>query len=155
MANALERDDSFTFLVPPKKIPDPMEQHGLPSRQAPEDARDQFTGRMMRGVVREVVKEEVRLQLKALSPSFSLIRINTLPNKTLVLPIDALVEADDYGFLARTADLPLYGYGEDPIEAVRMLKREIESLYDDLIEDDSFNGEYLRMKQFLKAAIAE
>lgn len=139
----------------PKKIPEPIAQEGIPERQLPVDAVDQLAGRMMRGVIRQVAKDEVKEQLKQLSSRPSFIKINTLPSKTLKLPIDVVVEPDDHGFLARTPDLSLYGYGEDPIEAVQMLKREIESLYNDLIDDDSFNDEHLRLKKFLKAAIAE
>jgi hypothetical protein len=83
------------------------------------------------------------------------VQLNRLSHKILKLPIDVLVEPDDQGFLARTPDLPLYGYGEDRIEAIDMLKREtlygygedrieaidmlkreIESLFDELLESD-------------------
>lgn len=139
----------------PRKIPDSVKQEGMLERQGPSDAVDQFTGRMMRGVIKELAKEEVRLQLKSLNKNLGFIKINTLPNRPLKFPIDAVVEPDDIGFLARTTDLPLYGYGDDPIEAVQMLKREIESLYNDLMNDDNFNEEHLRIKEFLKIAIAE
>lgn len=148
-------EERFSASNVPRKIPDPIKQEGISEKQRPIDAVDQLTGRMMRGVIKEVAKDEVRQQLKALNESPGFIKINTLPNRILKLPIDAVVEPDDVGFLARTTDLPLYGHGEDPIEAVQMLKREIESLYNDLMDDDNFNEEHLRIKEFLKTAIAE
>lgn len=81
------------------------------------------------------------------------IPINRLVHKSLLSPLEILIEPDDYGFLARTPDLPLYGYGEDRMEAIDMLKREIESLYEDLMEDDNFSDEYLRIKDFLSKKI--
>jgi hypothetical protein len=81
------------------------------------------------------------------------VQLNRLPHKILKLPIDVLVEPDDQGFLARTPDLPLYGYGEDRIEAIDMLKREIESLFDELIESDHFSEEWLSIKSFLSERI--
>lgn len=148
-------ENRFSSPTLPKRIPEPITQEGIPERQMPIDAMDQLTGRMMRGAIRQLAKDEVKEQLKALSARPNFIKINTLPNKLLRLPIDVVVEPDDHGFLARTADLPLYGYGDDPVEAVQMLKREIESLYNDLLDDDSFNEEHLRLKEFLKAAIAD
>ena len=95
-------------------------------------------------------------KIKKLS-SFGLgfIKINLLPNKTLKIPLDAIVEPDEKGFIVRLTDLPLYGYGEDPKEAIEMLKREIESLYEDLMEDDEFSDEWLRIKKFLSERITE
>ena len=69
--------------------------------------------------------------------------------------LDAVIEPDGDGFIARTVDLPLYGSGEDVIEAVDMLKREIVSLYEDLMEDDDFSDEWLKIKVFLKKIIIE
>jgi hypothetical protein len=82
------------------------------------------------------------------------IQINRLPRKTLKAPLDVLVEPDDQGFVARTPDLPLYGYGEDRIEAVDMLKQEIESLCDELLEDNHLSEEWLDVKRFLTERIA-
>jgi hypothetical protein len=50
------------------------------------------------------------------------------------LMIGAIIESDDESFIARTIDLPLYGYSEDPIEALQNLKYEIESLFADPLE---------------------
>ena len=81
------------------------------------------------------------------------VQLNRLPHKILRLPIDVLVEPDDQGFLARTPDLPLYGYGEDRIEAIDMLKREIEALFDELIESDDLREEWLSIRSFLSERI--
>jgi hypothetical protein len=70
-------------------------------------------------------------------------------------PLDAVVEPDDNGFIARTTDIPIYGYGDDPIEAVDALRCEIESLYNDLLEDDEFTEEWLKVKEFLSERIIE
>lgn len=83
------------------------------------------------------------------------IKINLLRSKNLRAPLDAIVEPDDDGFIARTTDIPLYGYGDDPIEAIDALKYEIESLYDDLMADDQFTDEWLRVKEFLQERIID
>lgn len=85
--------------------------------------------------------------------SVILIKINRLQKKNLKEPLEIIVEPDDEGFLAKMTDLPLYGCGDDRIEAVDMLKREIESLYDDLMEGDNFSEEYLKIKTFLSERI--
>lgn len=82
-------------------------------------------------------------------------KISILPTKKLKEPIEAILEADDEGYIIRTIDLPLYGYGDDPIEATQNLKYEIESLYDDLMEDDNFSDEWLRYKSYLKKVVCE
>jgi len=87
------------------------------------------------------------------NPGF--IKINLLPNMNLSAPLDAVVEPDDNGFIARTTDIPIYGYGDDPIEAVDALRCEIESLYNDLLEDDEFTEEWLKVKEFLSERIIE
>lgn len=90
------------------------------------------------------------LELKALK---GFIKIQRLPNKNLKIPLDAIVDFDEVGYLARTTDLPVYGYGDDPIEAIEMLKREIESLHNDLMADDDFSDEWIEMKKFLAKRI--
>jgi len=87
--------------------------------------------------------------------NIGVIRINLLPNKYLKIPIDAVVERDGESFLARTLEIPLYGHGEDFIEAVDALKSEIESLYDDLMEDNNFTEEWLKIKGYLKTRIID
>ncbi len=81
--------------------------------------------------------------------------IHRLANHNLSGPLWIVVEPDDEGFIARCADLPLYGYGDDVIEAVGNLKFEIESLYDDLMEDDNFTEDWLRIKSFLKSKVVD
>lgn len=82
-------------------------------------------------------------------------KINLLPNKNLNTPLDAIVESDDGGFIARTIDIPLYGYGDDPIEAIDALKCEVESLYDELMEDDEFSDDWLKIKEFLRERVID
>ena len=77
------------------------------------------------------------------------IKINFLISRGLKKPLDAVVEPDGDGFIARTTDIPLYGFGDDPIEAVNTLKYEIESLFDELNEDDAFSEEWLNLWQIL------
>ena len=81
------------------------------------------------------------------------IRMNVLVNHKLRLPLDAIVEPDDQMFIARSVDLPLYGTGDDPLEALNNLKMEIESLYDDLNQDDEYTPDWLRIKAFLNQAV--
>jgi hypothetical protein len=83
------------------------------------------------------------------------VKISILPNRQLKNPLDAVVEPDDDGYIARTTDLPLYGYGDDPIEAVDALKCEIESLYNDLMQDDMLTNEWIRIKKLLRDTIVE
>ncbi len=78
-----------------------------------------------------------------------LVRISRLPNRNLVSPLDAVVEPDGDGYIARTIDLPLYGNGEDPIEALDNLRANIEELYEDLLREDEFTEEWLSVKRFL------
>ena len=88
-------------------------------------------------------------------PSPNFIRVFILATRNLKRPLDIIIERDEEGFLARNVDLPLYGFGEDPNEAVAMLKREIESLYEDLMEDDDFSEKWLRIKRFLSEIIVD
>jgi predicted RNase H-like HicB family nuclease len=90
----------------------------------------------------------------ALAATTVRVRLNRLPHKILKSPLDVLVERDDQGFLARTPDLPLYGYGEDRIEAIDMLKREIESLFDELLENNHLSEEWLNIKRFMTERIS-
>lgn len=45
------------------------------------------------------------------------------------------------------------GFGDDPIEALEALKFEIESLYEDLSEDDRMTTEWAKIKSFLQSCI--
>lgn len=94
------------------------------------------------------------MQRKAVSCDYmGFVEIGVLPHKLLRQPLSALLENDGDGFIARSIDLPLFGYGDDPIEAVNNLKAEIESLYDDLMEDDQFSAEWLNYKRFLQERV--
>ncbi len=103
------------------------------------------------GIIRSLKGEVQRIQ----SENLGVIRINLLPNKDLKIPIDAVVERDGESFLARTIEIPLYGHGKDFIEAVDALKYEIESLYEDLMEDNNFTEEWLKIKEYLKTRIID
>lgn len=76
--------------------------------------------------------------------------IHRLLKYNLSTPLWIIVEPDDNGIIARCADLPLYGYGDDATEAINNLKFEIDSLYDDLMEDDNFTEDWLKIKSFLQ-----
>jgi hypothetical protein len=111
----------------------------------------------------EGIKSEFGTRISALEmevrrlkkESIGYLRINSLPNKILKSPLDIVVEADGDGYIARTVDLPIYGNGDDPIEAIDMLKREIESLYDDLMKGDDFTEDWLKIKRFLAERISD
>jgi len=111
----------------------------------------------------EVVRTDFELRLSALESevrnlkkeSIGYLRIGSLPQKRLCAPLDIVVEVDGDGFIARTVDLPLYGRGEDPIEAIDMLKREIEFLYSDLSQDEDFTDDWLKIKRFLAERIID
>lgn len=76
-------------------------------------------------------------------------QIDRLQNLELLSPLTVILETDGDGYIARTPDLPLYGYGNDSIDAINMLKGEIENLYSDLMEDDNFSEDWLMIKKFL------
>lgn len=79
--------------------------------------------------------------------------IERLDRKSLKSPLDVFIETDEECFLARTPDLPLYGMGDSPVEAIAMLKREIESLYHDLTESDDFTDNWAHIKDFLQKKV--
>jgi len=79
--------------------------------------------------------------------------IERLDRKSLRTPMDVFIETDEEAFWARIPDLPLYGMGDSPVEAIEMLKREIESLYDDLMEGDDFTDNWARIKAFLQKKV--
>ena len=98
-----------------------------------------------------ILETEIRRLKK---DSVGYVRVNSLPNKILQGPLNVVVETDENGYIARTVDLPLYGNGDDPIEAIDMLKREIESLYDDLMNGNDFTEDWLKIKRFLAEKIS-
>lgn len=79
--------------------------------------------------------------------------IECLDRKSLRSPLDVFIETDEECFLARTPDLPLYGMGDSPVEAIEMLKREIESLYDDLVDGENFTDNWVPIKAFLEKKV--
>jgi hypothetical protein len=83
------------------------------------------------------------------------LNLNRLVTLSLREPIQVMLEPDGDGFIARSADIPLYGFGDDRMEALQALKVEIESTYRDLLVDDDFSQEWLSVKQFLKARIID
>jgi hypothetical protein len=110
----------------------------------------------------EGIRSEFEMRISALEvevirlkkESAGYVRVNSLPNKTLKSALDIVIEADGDGYIARTVDLPIYGNGDDPIEAIDMLKREIESLCDDLMNGDDFTEDWLKIKRFLAERIS-
>jgi len=94
--------------------------------------------------------------IEALKENHStVVKLNILLTKRIRTPLDVIVESDGEGFIARSVDLPLFGYGDDRLEAIEALKFEIESLYDDLLEDDDFTDEWKAVKHFLKEQIID
>lgn len=87
--------------------------------------------------------------------TLAITKINFLPTKNLREPLDIILERDGEGFIARTLEIALYGYAVDAFEAVSALKYEIENLYDELMEDDNFTEEWLRIKEFLRQRITD
>ena len=81
------------------------------------------------------------------------IKISNLLTKLLRKPLTAIVEPDDEGYIARTIDLPLYGYGDTEKEAVDNLKYEIETTYNELIQTTQLSEEWLKHKEFLQKII--
>jgi uncharacterized protein YqgQ len=120
--------------------------YGIPFHFEAEGMRSEFEIRI------SALEEEVR-RLKKESVGY--VRVNSLPNKILKSALDVVVEADGDGYIARTVDLSLFGNGDDPIEAIEMLKREIESLYDDLMKGDDFTEDWLKIKRFLVERISD
>jgi len=120
-----------------------------------------FPGQTQREPYRAPARHELESKISALEQrvgrigkaAVGFVKINILPSKSLKEPLDAVVEPDANGFIARTVDLPLYGSGDDVVEAIDALKCEIESLYNDLMEDDEFSEEWLRIKGFLEERI--
>ena len=92
---------------------------------------------------------------KVKKPALGYTKICFLLQKQLKSPLDVIVEPDDGGYIARTIDLPLYGYGDDAYEAVEALKEELDGIYSDLLESDDFSDEWLSIKKFLRENVAE
>ncbi len=131
----------------PVPTPAPIQTiYGIPYHPEEERTRSEFERRL------STLEVEVRRLRKE---SVGYVRINSLPNKILRGSLDVVIEVDGDGYIARTIDLPLYGNGEDAIDAVEMLKHEIESLYDDLMNSDDFTEDWLKVKGFLAERISD
>ena len=96
--------------------------------------------------------KRARIKVEGIDRGISL-RIRHLKNYALREPLDIVLEADESGFLASSVDLPLYGYGHDMIEAIDMLKEEIERVYEELSKDNNFTEDWLKTKSFLNKVI--
>ncbi|KFZ44929.1 hypothetical protein KD27_02535 [Smithella sp. D17] len=70
-------------------------------------------------------------------------------------PLSVIIEPDDDAYIVRCPDLPVFGFANDPLEAIASLKREIESLYFELMADDNFSPQWLDYKEFLRDNICE
>jgi hypothetical protein len=92
-------------------------------------------------------------QAKDVNSYLRLLKIEKLNKLTLSKSINVLIEPDLNGYIAKTVDMPLYAFGDDIIEALDILKSEIESLYYDLMEDDNITKEWIGVKSFLKERI--
>ena len=101
---------------------------------------------------RIIVIKDVSEQSKVKQPAIS-IQIYRLDKCSLNHPLSVVVEPDKDYFLASQPDLPLYGLGEDIEEAIKMLKREIESLWKDLQDEDDLDEEWTSIKSMLKSLI--
>jgi hypothetical protein len=84
---------------------------------------------------------------------FKTVTIDYLITLRLSTPLIAIIESDNDAFIVRCPDLPVFGFGDDPIDAISSLKREIESLYFELMEDDNFSSQWLNYKAFLRDKI--
>jgi len=82
-----------------------------------------------------------------------LFELREIHKKKLRKPIKITLEEDGEGFIAKTIDFPLFGYGDFPKEAVSNLEYEIESLYEDLLKDDNFSKDWLEIKKALSEII--
>jgi len=62
----------------------------------------------------------------------------------------AIFREEDGCFIAITFFMPLYGMGRTEKKAIKSLKDEIYFLYQDLMEDDNFSSDWLKIKNKLK-----
>ncbi len=81
------------------------------------------------------------------------VKLNMLVTKRLHSQIEIMVEPDDDGFIARSIDFPIFGFGEDRFDAIDAFKHELESLYFDLTDDDDFSDEWQNLTKYLKEIV--
>jgi ATP-dependent exoDNAse (exonuclease V) beta subunit len=84
---------------------------------------------------------------------FEIVHISIIPGFFLKQPLDAIVEPDEEGYIARLVDIRLYGYGDDRMEAIENLKNDLSELYRELNEDDNYSTEWMAIKKMLKKLI--
>jgi hypothetical protein len=80
-------------------------------------------------------------------------QISSLVNLSLKKDIGITLEPDSDGYIARSEDFPLFGYGDFPFEAIENIKHDIESLYYDLQADDNLTQEWQRYKDLFSEII--
>ena len=75
---------------------------------------------------------------------------NFLHERKFSSPIHICVEDDDTGKFANCLEIPqVYGFSETENETLKMLYREIFSIYTDMHEDIQFSDEYQLLKHYL------
>ena len=60
---------------------------------------------------------------------------------------------EDNLFYLKSKKLNLFSYGKTLSISIKMMREEIESLYDELQSDDNFSPEYLKIKSYLNKVI--
>lgn len=78
-----------------------------------------------------------------------IIEVSKLYNFNLSVPLRIIVKPNGSGWLVEMLDVPLYAYGETCSMAIHNIKKEIESLYSDLMEDDNYSDMWLEIKSLL------
>ena len=84
-----------------------------------------------------------------LKPDAIIIEVSKLYNFSLSVPLRIIIKPDEGGWLAETLDIPLYAYGDSYSTALHNIKKEIESLYIDLMEDNNYSDMWLEIKSLL------
>lgn len=80
--------------------------------------------------------------------------ISDLPKYRIKSYLECSVTRDEDGsYLIECPSLNLYSSGDSRQEAVENIKENIESLYEDLMENDDFSGDWLEIKKTLSKII--
>ena len=83
-------------------------------------------------------------------------QITRLATLELTEPLDAIVELDEDWYLAEAPRVPgAAGVGDTQDAALRNLAADIEDLYHELCESDSFTEDWLQLRTYLKSIIKE
>jgi hypothetical protein len=104
---------------------------------------------------KDLYNYETKIVPTGKSDFYKFIQINTLITKGLTKPIFLEIEFDEKYFIVRSVDLPLYACGNDTYEAIQNIKRELENVYFELMEDDDFSDEWMNYKNFFKSIIID